>query len=147
MTAYTGSWLVAPRLGRQDTSVTILGSVAWSGAALASGDTLTIADLSKLGDSLIVEDFEVFGTLPDTNATQTFGLKIGPSGDDSDDDGLLVATVINQRAQLFLKGNGAFIGSGTIDGANNLVATVTANCATGVTSGTMYFKLQVRSRV
>lgn len=144
MTAYTGSWLVAPRLGRPDTTQVVLAKISWSGAALASGDTLTVADLTKLGETIIAEDVELFGTLPDTNATQTSGFKVGVTGDD---DAFLAAIVINQRGQLFLKGTGASVGVGTIGESKDLIVTVTANAATGVTSGDVFVKLTIRSRV
>lgn len=144
MTANTGSWLVAPRLGRADQSVEVIGSIAWSGGAIASGDTFTIAGLTGLGESIIVEDFELYGTIPDTNATQTTGFKAGVTGDD---DAFLAALVINQRGQLFLKGTGDSIGGTAIGESKDLVVTATANAATGVTSGTLYVKLTVRPRV
>lgn len=144
MTAYTGSWLVKPRLGRQDETVLAVGKISWSGAALASGDTLTIADFLKTGESAIVESVRIFGTIPDSHATQTSGFKAGVTGDD---DAFLAATVINQRTQLHLIGTGASIGGTALSGAVDFIITLTANAATGVTSGDIFVEVQLRARV
>jgi hypothetical protein len=143
MTAFTGSWLTKPRLGRQDTTELAIGKVSWSGGALASGDTLTIAGLIPFGENAIIDSVTLFGTIPDTNATQTTGFKIGVTGDD---DVFLAATVINQRAQLNLKGTGASIGGAALEGLLDLIITVTANAATGVTSGDLWVEVLYRQR-
>lgn len=143
MTVFTGTWLKKPRTGRQDTNEEVIGKVSWSGAALTTADTLVIANLVPFGEKVIVDSFTLYGTIPDTNATQTTGFKAGVTGDD---DAFLVPTVINQRAQLNLRGNGASIAGEPLTGALDLIITPTANAATGVTSGDLWVVLSVRQR-
>ena len=142
MTDYTGSWLTKPRLGRQDVAEVAVGKISWT-SALASADTLTIADLVPFGQKMIVDGIRIFGTIPDTNATQTTALKAGVTGDD---DAFLAATVTNQRQQLQLFGTGASIGVTEIEGVKDLIITVTANAATGVASGDLFVEVTYRSR-
>ena len=142
MTDYTGSWLTKPRLGRQDVTEVAVGKISWT-SALASADTLTIADLVPFGQKMIVDGIRIFGTIPDTNATQTTALKAGITGDD---DAFLAATVTNQRQQLQLFGTGASIGVTEIEGVKDLIITVTANAATGVASGDLFVEVTYRSR-
>ncbi len=139
MTAYTGTILSQQGFGRQDTAAELLAKVSWT-SNLSTSDTLTIANAIPAGLKLEIADFEIWGTIPDSNATQQFGLKVGT---ENDDDAFLVATVINQRAQLFLKGNGAALTT-AIDDDEDIVITPTANPATGVSSGDFYVKLTGR---
>lgn len=143
MTDFTGSWLVKPKMGRQDTQIRAIGKISWSGAALEINDRLNIINLIPFGEKVIVDSFRMFGTIPDTNATQTIGFRAGVTGDD---DAFLTPTVINQRTQLNLSGNGASIGGAAIEGSKDLVITVTANAGTGVTSGDVFVELLLRQR-
>jgi hypothetical protein len=142
MTAYTGSVIRSTKFGRNQ-QLEVLAKVAWADAALASGDTLTIADAFPEGVKLGDVYFEMFGTIPDTHATQTSGIKIGT---ETDDDAFVPATVISQRMQWFLVGTGAAINTAdaVITDQRDIVATMTANAATGVTSGTLYFRVIAR---
>jgi hypothetical protein len=141
MTAYTGSVVRSTKFGRQ-TQLEALVKVSWS-ANLAAADTLTIADVIPEGQKLGDYDFELFGTVGDSNATPTLAVKVGT---ETDDDAFIPATVIKQTTQTFLKGTGAAIntaGASTTDD-RDIVITVTANAATGVSSGTWYGLLLAR---
>jgi hypothetical protein len=143
MTTYTGSWLTKPRLGRQDTLEIAVGKVTWSGAPLANNNTLIIPDLIPFGEKMIVDSLTLYGTIPDTNATQTSALKIGVTGND---DAFLAPTVINQRMQLRIMGTGNSIGGAALTGKKDLIITMTANAATGVNSGSFWVQVLYRQR-
>lgn len=138
MTVYNGSTIINVGFGRQDDPAYFVGKVSWD-AALTTADTLVFADVLPKGFGLKIDDVEVYGTLPDSNATQTSAIKIGT---EIDDDSLQVATVIAQTGQLFLKGVTG-VGS-TLTGADDIVVTPTADAATPVTSGDLYIKVTGR---
>lgn len=135
MTAYTGSVLTTTGFGRQDDRAEVTCSVAWT-EALSTSDTLTIADAFPEGQKLLVERVHLFGTNPDTNATQTFGFKLGT---EDDDDAFQAATVIDdaggQISYFCTTGKGT-----TITDATDIVLTPTADPATAATSGTFYIE-------
>jgi len=64
MTAYTGSVLTTTGFGRQDEPESVLVKASWD-AELTTDDTLTVANAIPPGLKLIIDDVEVFGTIPD----------------------------------------------------------------------------------
>jgi hypothetical protein len=135
MTAYTGSVLTTTGFGRQDDRAEVTVSVAWA-ADLTTADTLTVADAFPPGLKLLTEYVEIWGTNPDSNATQTFGFKLGT---EADDNAFQVATVIADAGDQIHYICTTGIGT-TFDDDNDIVITPTANCATAVSSGTFWVK-------
>lgn len=142
MTAYTGTVLATTGFGRQDERASVICSVAWT-SALSTSDTLTISNAFPPGVKLLIEEVTLFGTQPDTNASQTFGFKLGT---ENDDDAFQAAVVIdNPNGQLV---HHCVTGIGTtIDDDEDIVLTPSANPATGATSGTFYIKVIARPQM
>lgn len=144
MAAYEGSITKKTTWSDRGKVLKFKGKVAWS-SALASADTLTIADFNKDGTPIGPVSFALYGTPGDVNATPTLAIKAGVTGDD---DCFLPATVFNASAatrQVIVMGTGDAVNgtTSTITG-KDLIITVTANptTTTGVTTGTWYVEVE-----
>ena len=143
MADITGSVVIGSQFGEQDASSTVLGKFDFS-AALATVDTYTIPNFFPRGKKLFIESFEAYGDVFDTNETKTLAISVGNS---DDPDGLLTSTVLNYTQKgVVICGDGAFVGGDALVDNTDLTLTVTANPATGATSGTLYFRVVARDR-
>lgn len=133
MTAITGTLVETPNLGKVGRREPVLAKFTFA-AALVNTDTYTISDVFPY--PVKVHSVRVVGTIMDTNATPTLGISVGNS---DDPDGFLKAIVINQTGQTNIVGvDGALIKTGISN--KDVTMTVTADPATGATSGTWYLE-------
>jgi len=138
MADITGAVVINDEFGVQGMERRVLGSFTFS-AALVTTDTYTIANLFPVDLTYKVKSFKLWGTIMDTNATPTLAVSVGNS---DDADGYLAATVIDGiQDNAVIGGTGAFIGDDTGVKNKDLTMTVTADPATGATSGTWFFEV------
>jgi hypothetical protein len=138
MADITGSVVISDEFGVQGMERRVLGKFDFA-AALVDTDTYTIANLFPNDLTYKVKSFKLWGTVMDTNESPTLAVSVGNS---DDADGYLAATVMDGiQDNAVIGGTGDFIGADEGVQNTDLTMTVTADPATGATSGTWYFEI------
>lgn len=148
MTDFTGTIVVAPRLGDLDKicHTKVLFTLT---EALATTNSYTFEPFID-GYYAIVEGGAVYGVNADTDGTPTLLLQLG-TGSTGDPDGLLKPTSFSVALQNSLASqvnrtfDGDLVKNQTIITADTLELDVTANPATGATEGDIFIDIYWRA--
>lgn len=138
MASYDGTITISGKAGEIGTQSKARGEFALPGA-LADTDTITWSNLLPKGGAKVI-DVQVFGVEVDTNATPTLTYTVG---DGTDADGYITTKTgaAGASGQHFAKGDGALVDTDVT--GRDVVLTVTADPATGATSGTLFVEVTV----